>query len=176
VDEQLLTFARVLACGGFFAFVGALFGGFVGHLSWKRGRPAGSVAGLSVARAMARMAGQEGTPGSTGALVGAVDGFLFLGLSGVALGLFAAKSHMGWAVLNRLAFGFLVLSGGAVFFGGLAVGISYAGVRAIAGVFAGGMLGAASGGLVGHGDGIVFGAVGGMAAGTILSLFRRVRR
>jgi hypothetical protein len=176
MDEQLLTFGRVLACGGFFALVGALFGGLVGHLSWKRGRPAGSAAGLSVARAMARVAGQDSSPGGTGMLVGAVDGFLFLGLSGVALGLLAARGHFGWAVLNRLAFGFLVLSGGAVFFGSLAVGITYAGVRAIASVFAAGMLGAAGGGLISRGDGIVFGAVIGMLAGTLLGLFQSARR
>jgi hypothetical protein len=176
VDEQLLTFGRVLACGGFFALVGAAFGGLVGHLAWMRGRPAGSVPGLTVARAMARITGREGSPGATGAVVGAVDGFLFLGLSGVALGLLAAKGHFGWAVLSRLAFGFLVLTGGAVFFGGLAVGITYAGVRSIAGVFAAGMVGAAGGGIIGRGDGIVAGAVGGMLAGTLLGLFRRGRK
>jgi hypothetical protein len=173
VDERLLTFARVLACAGFFGLLGAAFGGLVGHLAWRRGRPAGSFAGLTVARAMARVTRQESSPGRTGALIGAVDGLLFLGLSGIALGLLAARGHFAWAALSRAAFGLLILTGGAVFFGGLALGIIYAGVRALAGVFAGGMLGAAGGALIGRADGIVFGAISGVLAGTLIGVASR---
>jgi hypothetical protein len=176
VDDQLRTFLQVLACGGSFGLLGAAFGGLVGHLAWRRGRPAGSAAGLAVARAMARAAGREGTPGGTGILVGATDGLIFLGVIGTALGLSAARGHFAWSVLNRLGFGFLVLTGGAVLFGGMALGIVYAGSRAVAGVFAGGIIGAASGAVLGRGDGLVLGAVGGLLAGTLLGVATRARR
>jgi hypothetical protein len=176
VDQQLQTFARVLACGGFFGVIGACFGGLVGHLAWKRGRPAGSAAGLAAARAVARVAGHESSPGRTGFLVGATDGLLFLGLAGTALGLLAARGHFGWQALSRAAFAVLILAGGAVFFGGIALGIIYAGARALAGVFAGAMVGAASGAALWRGDGLVIGALGGVLAGTLLGVATRARR
>jgi hypothetical protein len=176
VDEPLQTFARVLACGGFFGVLGAAFGGLVGYLSWTRGRPAGSGAGLAIASTMDRIAGRKSSPAQTGILVGAFDGLLFLGLAGTALGLVAARGHFGWAFLSRIALGTLMLTGGAVFFGGLALGIIYAGARAMAGVFAGGMLGAASGALLGRGDGLVLGAIGGVLAGTILGVASRPKQ
>jgi hypothetical protein len=176
MDEPLQTFARVLACGGFFGALGAAFGGLVGYLSWNRGRPAGSGVGLAVASALDRIAGRKSRPGRTGTVVGAIDGLLFLGLAGTALGLVAARGHFGWALLSRVAFGTLILTGGAVFFGGLALGIIYAGARAMAGVFAGGMLGAASGALLGRADGLVLGAVGGVLAGTLLGVANRAKR
>jgi hypothetical protein len=175
VDGELQTFARVLACGGFFGLLGTAFGGLVGYLSWTRGRPAGSVVGLAVASAVQRVSRREGSAGRTGILVGATDGLLFLGLTGTALGLAAARGHFGWAILGRVAFGTLILTGGAVLFGGLALGIIYAGVRAVAGVFAGGMLGAASGALLGRADGLVIGAIGGILAGTLLGVASRAR-
>jgi hypothetical protein len=176
VDKELETFARVLACGGFFGLLGAGFGGLVGYLSWKRGHASGSAAGLALARAMARVSGRESSPGRTGAVVGATDGALFLGLLGTGVGLLAARSHIGWTMLGQAAFAILILTGAAVFFGGLALGIIYAGSRAIAGVFAGGMLGAASGAILGRGDGLVLGAVGGVLAGTLLGMVSRSRR
>jgi hypothetical protein len=176
LDKELETFARVLACGGFFGLLGAAFGALVGHLSWKRGHSAGSAAGLAIARAMARVAGRQSSPGRTGALVGATDGLIFLGLVGTAVGLLAARGHFGWTLLGRAAFGVLILTGSAVFFGGLALGIIHAGTRAIAGVFAGGMLGAASGAMLARGDGLVLGAVGGVLAGTLLGMVSRSHR
>jgi hypothetical protein len=176
VDEELQTFARVLACGGFFGLLGAAFGGLVGYLAWNRGRPAGSAAGLAVASAIDRVIRQSSSPGRTGMLVGAIDGLLFLGLTGTTLGLVAARAHFGWAALSRMAFGTLTIAGGAVFFGGLALGIIYSGARALAGVFAGGMVGAASGAILGRGDGLVVGAIGGVLAGTLLGVAVRSRR
>jgi hypothetical protein len=176
MDPQLQTFARVLACGGFFGLLGAAFGGLVGHLAWKRGRPAGSFAGLALARALARVSRQEHSAGTTGLLVGGTDGLLFLGLIGTALGLLAARGYVGWTALSQAAFALLVLAGTAVLFGAIASGILYAGARAIAGVFAGGMLGAASGAMLARADGVVLGALGGIIAGTVIGVTSRALR
>ncbi len=176
MDDRLRTFLLVLGSAGFFGLLGAAFGALVGHLSWKRGRPAGSAAGLAVARAMARAAGREGPPGRTGALVGGTDGFLFLGLLGTGFGLIAARGRADWASLGRPALGALVLTAGAIFFGGLALALTRAGTRAIAGVFAGGMVGAISGALFARADGLMIGAVSGVLAGTLLGVVRRGRR
>jgi hypothetical protein len=171
MDERVRTFAWVLAGTGFFGLLGAAFGALAGHLSWRGGRRAGTAAGLTVARAFARAAGREFSPGRTGALVGGCDGLLFLGVLGAALGLVAAaRGRAGWGVLGSVAFGALALVGGAVFFGTLAYGIRRGGVRALAGVFAGGMLGAFAGSAVAGADGLVFGAVAGVVAGTLLGV------
>jgi hypothetical protein len=176
VDEKLLTFGKVLVFSGFFALLGAAFGALVGYLAWKRGQAAGSVAGLSLARAIERASGRQSTPGQTGALVGAIDGTLFLGTIGTVVGLIAARGHVSWFLLSRVAYGMFLLTGGAVFFGGIAVGIIYGGSRSLAGVFAGGVVGGLSGALVARGDGFLIGAIGGVAAGTLLGIFRRADR
>jgi hypothetical protein len=177
VDDRLRAFWQVFASGAFFGVLGAAFGALVGHLSWTRGRPAGSAAGLAVARALARVSEREATPGRSGLVVGAVDGFLFLGLLGTVFGLLiTARGSADWAVLSRPAVGALLLTGGAVFFGGLALAIIHAGGKAVIGVFAGGMVGAVSGAFFARADGIIIGAVGGVLAGTVLGVARRGRR
>ena len=70
----------------------------------------------------------------------------------------------------------LVLAGGAIFFGGLALGIIYAGTRSLAGVFAGGVAGAVSGAMLMRGDGFIVGAIGGLLAGTLLGVASRSRK
>jgi outer membrane lipoprotein SlyB len=109
-------------------------------------------------------------------LVGAIDGSLFLGIFGTAVGLIGARGHVAWTTLGHAAFSVLLLIAAAVFFGCLALGIIYAGGRAVAGVFAGGMLGAASGAFIGRADGLVIGALGGVLAGTVLGVVSRGRR
>ncbi len=176
VDEQLRDFGRVLACGGFFGLLGFAFGGLAGHVAWKGGRPAGSAAGLAVANAVARVTRRQATPAWTGTLVGAVDGLFFLGLLGTMTGLCAVRVRVDWAVAGRVAGGALLLAGGALFFGWLAIGMIYGGARAFAGVFAGGVVGAASGAALGRTDGLLIGAVGGVLAGTLLGVVNRGKR
>jgi hypothetical protein len=177
MDERVRAFGWVLASGGFFGLLGGAFGALVGHLTWRSGRAAGGAAGLGAAAALARAAGRELPPGRRAALVGAVDGLLFLGALGIAFALLAAAhGRAGWAVFRAPAWAALLLAGGAALFGLLAFGLVRAGVFALAGVFAGGLLGAAAGALVARGDGLVLGSLAGVAAGTLLGLAARPPR
>jgi hypothetical protein len=76
-------------------------------------------------------------------------------------------------VLRPPAVGAVLLVGGAALFGLLACGIARGGVPALAGVFAGAMLGAVTGALLARGDGLLFGSVAGVAAGTLLGALAR---
>ncbi len=51
MDERTRLFVCVLASVGFFAALAGLFGALTGALTWRDGRAAGTMLGLSVARA-----------------------------------------------------------------------------------------------------------------------------
>lgn len=143
MDEPLILFAWTL--GGTIAFgaLGAMFGGLSGWLSWRAGSATGSVLGRRVADALARLIDTELTDPQRGALVGAADGGLFLGLLGTLVGLVAAKSgHAPETWLVPLFFITLSLVLGAVLFGVLALGLIRLRLRAVLAASAGGMTGA----------------------------------
>jgi hypothetical protein len=140
MDERLRVFAVVLGSGGFCALLGGLFGAVAGATYWGSGKAAGTVFGLTVARVIA--GGQEMSRKAQGAVVGAVDGLVFLGTLGSLAGAFLAHvRHDEGEFLVPAAAGlaFLVLL--AVLFGLLGYAAVRAGVYAVVGIFAGGLLG-----------------------------------
>ncbi len=144
MDDRLRVFAVVLGSGGFCAVLGGAFGAVTGATYWGSGKAAGTVFGLSVARALA--GGRELSRKAHGAIVGAIDGALFLGLLGAAAGAFLAHARHdegGYLALAAAGLAFLVAL--AVLFGALAYAVVRAGVYAVVGLFAGGL----SGGLLG---------------------------
>jgi hypothetical protein len=166
VDERVRTFLVVAGCGGFLGLLGALFGAITGALYWRSGKASGTAWGLRVADAFARAAQRQLEPGVRGALVGAVDGFLFLGLVGTAAGAVLASLGLVRAeVLGPLAVGALLLTAAAVAFGTLAYGFARAGVWAVPAVFAGGVTGAVVGAWLSGWAGLLFGCVAGGALG-----------
>jgi hypothetical protein len=172
MDEPTRLFLWVLAAGGFGAVLGAGFGALTGALSWAKGNATGTAVGLGVARAFDRAAGGEMSPARKGALVGGADGLVFLGVLGTAVGyLLAARGRPAWATFRPAMTAALLLTGGAALFGLLGYGLLSAGVRAVAGLFAGAMLGALVGLYLGQLDGLVLGAVAGAFLGTVTVLF-----
>ncbi len=174
MDEQTRLFLWVLAGGGLFGLLGAAFGAFTGALTWTSGRASGTALGLAVARAFARASEREMSPGRKGALIGAVDGLVFLGVVGVALGLFAGLNRPAeWETFRPVLLGGALLAAGGAGFGVLAYAVVAGGTRAVACLFVGGMVGA----LVGHDlagvGGLVVGAVSGAVAGTVVALTLR---
>jgi hypothetical protein len=144
MDDRLRVFALVLGSGGFCAVLGAVFGAVTGATYWGSGKAAGTALGLRVARALA--GGRELSRQARGAIVGAVDGLLFLGILGALAGAFLAHTrHDEGEFLAPAAAGLIFLVALAVLFGSLAYAVVRAGVYAIVGLFAGGI----SGGLVG---------------------------
>lgn len=170
-DNRLVVFAWTLAGAFAFALLGGLFGGLAGWLSWRGGSASGSILGRKAADAVARLRERELSEGARGAVVGAADGALFLGLVGTVIGLVAG--HRGQAPASWLVPAFtvlLLLVGGAVVFGTLAYGLDRLRVGAVVGVFVGGLGGAlftASYFGVGH---TVPGAVAGLLLGALASL------
>src|SRR6516165_9035477 len=86
MDERLRAFAWILGSGCFGAGLGTAFGALAGTLYWRSGRTSGTRMGHHVAEAFGRIFGRELSRPAKGGLVGAVDGFLFLGAAGTAVG------------------------------------------------------------------------------------------
>jgi hypothetical protein len=173
VDERTETFLLLLGCGAFGGLLGAAFGAIAGALSWGGGRAAGTAAGLAVARAVARVSRTEPTRVGRGALVGAVDGFLFLGLVALGVGFLLHRfGQVDGHILGVLALTGLVLTVAAAALGALAYALLRAGIQALSVSFAAGILGACVGlGLAGW-AGFLAGGLGGVALGPLVFLHR----
>ena len=169
-----LTMAFVLGCGGYGAALGAAFGAVTGAVYWGGGWAAGTAAGLRVASAFEAAGGRALSPRKRGALVGAADGFLFLGVFGTVLGLtFAFTGGPGAAVLAPLAVGEVLVAAAAVVFGVLAYAIVRSGVWAVTGLFVGGIAGAFLSAQALGAEGMLVGVLPGMIVGTVLSFLLR---
>lgn len=143
MDDRFSIFAWTLAGAFSFALLGGVFGGLAAWLSWRNGNASGSRMGRKVADAVARLFENELSAGGRGAIVGAADGALFLGLVGTLIGLIAwhrGQPPASW-VVPAFVWLFLLI-GGAVFFGLLACGLIHLSVPGIAGAFVGGIGGA----------------------------------
>jgi len=169
MDEIGRNMACIVGCGGFGAALGAAFGAVTGAVYWGGGRAAGTAVGLRVAAAFEE-AGSELSRRQRGALVGATDGFLFLGFVGTALGLtFAYTGGPDAALLVPLAVGGVLLAVAAVVFGVLAYAVVRNGVWAVIGLFLGGIAGAFTAALLLGADRLLWGVVPGLIAGTAAS-------
>jgi hypothetical protein len=177
MDDRTELFLLLLGCGAFGGAVGAAFGALAGALYWGGGRAAGTAAGLAVARAVARVSRTEPTPAGRGALVGGVDGFLFLGVVGLVLGFLLRRfGQADVRILGVVALAGLVLTTAAVALGVLAYGLLRAGIQALAVSFAAGVLGASIGLGTAGWAGFLAGGLGGVALGTLLFLLRTLPR
>jgi hypothetical protein len=177
MDERVRTFLLLLGSGAFLGLLGALFGAITGAVYWCSGRAAGTAAGLGVARAFDRASGRRASRLARGLMIGAVDGFLFLGVLGVALGVVLVRG--GYArgeVLLPLALAALLIVLGAVGFGLLAYGLARAGVRSLAIVFVGAGLGCFSGFYLDGWTGLLTGCLLGVLFGNVASLLILPRR
>jgi hypothetical protein len=177
LDERTRLFLCVLASVGFFAVLAGLFGALTGIITWRSGRAAGTLLGLSVARAFARLSEHGLSKGAWGALVGGTDGVVFGAGVGTLVGLIAGWSGRAeWDTLRPILVASLLLVAAAILFGLAAFGLTIAGTRAILGLFIGGMAGAMEGFLLGRVDGLVIGLFAGGVVGSVLFLVFRPRR
>lgn len=176
MDDRLRILATVLAGGGSGAVLGGLFGGVAGSLYWKSGRAAGTALGTEVARAFARAAGRELSPGKKGALIGATDGLLFLGLFGTLVSaILAYTGHAQWEFVRPLAVALLFMMGGAILCGTVAYALLQGGIASVVWIFVGGLSGAGWGGRRYGPDGLLAGAVLGALAGVVgAGLWQRI--
>lgn len=175
MDETSHRLFWILGSGSFAAVLGSGFGATAGALSWSSGRPVGTALGQRVAAAFADAGDQEMSPTTRGALIGATDGSLFLGVVGIMVGiLFAFAGSANEALFIPLAIGGFMLVLAAAFFGVLAYAVVRNGVWAVVGLFFGGLTGALGAALVFGVDHFLLGVVPGLAVGALASfLWRR---
>jgi hypothetical protein len=128
MDERLRICLWMVGGGVLGSVLGSAFGALTAALYERSGGAAGTGLARRVAEALLDTAVHP--PSSTGraALVGATDGFFFLGtlglLGGVALGMSGRSAN---ELLMPILMGSLLLIGGAIFFGTLAYALTYHG-------------------------------------------------
>jgi hypothetical protein len=153
--------------------LGGVFGALTGIWTVRDGRAAGTGFGRRVAESLARTARHEMSPLRLGALTGAADGVLFLGIVGLATSAFVAivaGADLRWLPFAALAATLLVSL--AAFFGVLAYAMN-GGVRTIGTILAGGLLGAYLAGFLLGADRLLLGVVPGLFVGLLLSFAAR---
>lgn len=169
MDERLRICLWLVSGGCLGIVLGGVFGGLTGVLTVRDGRAAGTGFGRRVADAFARTAQQEASPVRQGAITGAADGVLFLGIVGLVSGAFVAivgDADPRWLPFAALASTLLVSL--AAFFGVLAYAMS-GGVRTFGSILAGGLLGAYLAGFLLGADRLLLGVVPGLFVGLLLS-------
>lgn len=175
MDERLWICLWMIGGGG----LGAVLGGAFGALTAVMYARSGGAAGTRLARRIVEnfLETTEGQPSTIGraALIGAADGFVFLGLLGLVTGaLMGVSGRATSELVLPFAVGSVLLVGGAAFFGGLAYSLARNGLWAILCVFAGGFLGTFLAGIFLGADNCLLGTVPGLLAGLMLSFIRNL--
>src|SRR3954465_10633708 len=91
MDERLHAFLWILGSFGVGGALGAGFGAVAGALYWRSGGASGTRLALRLVEKGGRFAERDLPRPAKGALVGAVDGFLFLGTLGTVFGAVAVR-------------------------------------------------------------------------------------
>src|SRR5262245_47469355 len=162
MDEGTRLFWWLLGGEGVFALLGGAFGAITGFFHARSGRSAGTRVGQGVARAYDRLSDDGLSPVARGTVVGGTDGVVFGVVVGTVVGLVAAW-HVpgGWAVFRPAALAGVLLVGTAVALGLFAGLMAFIGVRAVVGLFIGGMAGALAGFAWARADGLFVGILAG---------------
>jgi hypothetical protein len=154
--------------------LGGLFGSLAAALYARNGGAAGTRLARNVVENLLQSGDRPPLPALHAAIIGAVDGFFFLGIFGLIAGMFLGKSGRS---ANELLFpimtGSVFLVGGAIIFGAMAYALTYRAME-----FLYGCTGAFLGSFVAVGlFGSIYGSAGlvpGMVIGCLLC--RAVRR
>jgi hypothetical protein len=171
MDERVRAFLWILGsgCGG--GALGTAFGALAGAIYWRSGRSSGTRLALGFGSAFERFAGRALSRSAKGAVVGAVDGGVFLGLVGTCLGAVAVyRGGLPEEMLRPALSVALYLVGGAAFFGVLGYTLTRVGVGALWPVPLGGVLGAALGWKLAGVGGLLLAGVFGLVAGNVVAL------
>jgi hypothetical protein len=173
MDDRLRIFLWIVGGGAFGAVLGGAFGGLTGALFAQSGGAAGTGFGRRVADAFAQTSLHPPSPLRRATLTGAADGFLFLGLLGIVAGaLLGASGRAADEVLMPALAGSVILVGGAIFFGTLALAMSHS-ARTVGSVVAGGLFGAFIAALTVGADRLLLGVAPGLLLGLLYSLGAR---
>lgn len=168
MDDRLLYFFWLVGSAAYFGILGAGFGALAGSLSHGDGRPTGTGIARRVARNFERVKSRGFTSQGLGSLIGAVDGFLFLGSVGLAVGWVGYHFHFGAVQILVIILFTLLLIGLALFFGSIGYLASKGGVAGVGILFLMILLMGTIGFYRHQMEGLMMGVVGGMALGVLL--------
>jgi hypothetical protein len=163
------------AGAGVFAVIGALFGALAGAHARAQGQAPGGGLGNTVARAFGLLGEEDQYKPGTGAVVGAVDGAVFLSVVGFLVGaaLGYGDTAFGWEELLVPLRAALVLVIATIVLGALAYFLIWGGQRAV-GLFFFILMGVVVGGYLesrfGIDDGLLYGLLGGGFLGLLAAL------
>jgi hypothetical protein len=146
MDERLRICLWMVGGGGLGAVLGCGLGALTAALYAKSGGAAGTRWARRVAESFLDTALHPPSPTGRAALVGAVDGFLFLGILGLIAGLLLGMSGQRMdELLVPMIVGSVLMVGAAIFFGTLAYALTYytaESIYSIVGSIIGGLLAA----------------------------------
>lgn len=177
MDERLWICLWMIGGGGLGAVLGGAFGALTAVLYAQSGGAAGTRLARRIVENFVETSERQFSATGRAALIGAVDGFLFLGLLGLVGGAMMGVSGRATSeLLLPFAVGSVLLVGGAAFFGGLAYSLARNGlwVRVILSVFAGGSLGSFLAGIFLGADNCLLGTILGLLVGLMVSFIRRL--
>ncbi len=167
MDEKLRLLVWIVGGGGFFGLLGTGFGALAGSMHWQAGRASGTALALRLALALLGPRKEEMSPALRGAVVGGVDGFLFLFVMGLILGAFGARTGVALTTAGVVVLSALLLVGGALFFGGLAYCLCRSEMPGVAGMFGGASVGGTLGYSLASATGLLVGVLGGATLGAL---------
>lgn len=171
MDDRWRIYLWIIGSGGFGAILGTVFGALSGAIYWSSGRTSGTSLGIRLVQSFRRAGQDDLSHTKQGALVGAVDGFVFLGVLGSLAGWFFV--WRGWTpgfVLGTVGVTLLGLAAGAAAFGMLGYTLILTGIRGISLVCLGSLSGAILGFRLAALSGLMLGLGIGFMIGTILGL------
>ncbi len=141
MDERLRICLWIVGGGGFCGVLGGIFGAVAAALYARNGGAAGTRLARNVAENLLQSRDRPPSPTLHAAIIGAVDGFFFLGIFGLWAGMFLGKISLpARELVLPIMAGSVFLVAGAIIFGAMAYALTYRAMEFLYGC-AGGILG-----------------------------------
>ncbi len=141
MDERLRISLWMLGGGGFGGVLGIIFGALAAALYERNGGVAGTRLARTLVENFLKSGDHQPSPTFHAAIIGAADGFFFLGGIGLVAGALVGKSGRPTdELLLPMMAGSLLLVGGAIFFGSMAYALHHRAAQVLS-IFASGLLG-----------------------------------
>ena len=176
MDERFRIFFCILGGAAGFGLIGAVFGALARALFHASGKTSGTGIGAAAVRGLEHLRGEDLSEWSRARVSGAADGAVFLGVLGGLLGAYAGyQGPEEMPLLLDALLGAAVLALAAVLFGVTGYVMAGTGVRVVALLFVGGILGALAGAVAAGPDGLIVGTLAGAFLGIAVSVWARPR-
>ncbi len=141
MDDRLRVCLWIVGGGAFCGVLGGIFGSLAAALYARNGGAAGTRLARNVVENLLQSGDRPPSPTLHAAIIGAVDGFFFLGIFGLWAGMLLGKTSLpAREMVLPIMAGSVFLVAGAIIFGAMAYALTYRAMEFLYG-FAGGILG-----------------------------------